>query len=160
MACWLKVWRRCCFLCKIQGTETVYRLVCVCACMRAYVFHDHVCVCDRGIYSHEHSDYTKLNWRKATNKHLLDTSSQDEPKALAMSSAFEQTQCAQVVCDWMSVALHSVHFNLHLSGVLPLVFGCYIIHTWCHVKLLMSRHTLCTLCVNLQCHFIQSCIDQ
>ena len=39
---------------------------------------------------------------------------------------------------WMSEALHSATFNIHLSGCSAV----WLLHGWCHTKLLPSRHML------------------
>ena len=43
-------------------------------------------------------------------------------------SASEQTHRVLIACDsdWVTVALHSVFLNIHWSGVLTALFGCYM----------------------------------
>jgi len=66
---------------------------------------------------------------------LSSTSSWNEPHVLlsgnymVLFSASKHTNCAPVVCgsQWVTVALHSMFFNSHQSGVLTALFGCYMV---------------------------------
>ena len=47
---------------------------------------------------------------------------------MALFSALEQTHCTLVTCDseWATIVFHGAFFNIHQSGVLTALFGCYM----------------------------------
>ena len=59
--------------------------------------------------------------------------------------ASEQTHCALITsCDLqcgVTVDLHSAFLSIHRSSVLTALF--WLLHGWCHVKLLQSQRTFC-----------------
>ena len=69
---------------------------------------------------------------------------------IAQFSALEQTRCAHM---WfhMSEQLFIAHFWIFTKVV---HLRCW--HGWCHMKLLRSRHVLCTPYNHAPCHFMQN----
>ena len=70
------------------------------------------------------------------------------PERFTMTSeapfcASQQIHCSLVVCDseWVTIAVHSTFLNIHRSGIL--YSPVWLLHDWCHVKLLPSRRTFC-----------------
>ena len=79
---------------------------------------------------------------------------------LTLFSASEQIHCALVVGDWMSDCSFTQHtLNIYRSSYNAF----WLLHGWCHIKLLLSWHTFCIHhtvyiiqpCASLQCHFTQ-----
>ena len=56
-----------------------------------------------------------------------------------------------ILHEWL--VFYSVFLNIHPSGVLMYLQHW---HGWCHMKLLLSRHVLCTPYNHAPCHFLQS----
>ena len=69
---------------------------------------------------------------------------------IAQFSALEQTHCAHM---WfhMSEQLFIAHFWIFTKVV---HLRCW--HGWCHMKLLLSQHVLCTSYNHAPCHFMQN----
>ena len=62
--------------------------------------------------------------------------------------------CSHVILhEWL--ALYSAFLNIHCTEVVYLQHW----HGWCHMKLLPSRHVLCTPYNHRPCHFMQSPIS-
>ena len=77
---------------------------------------------------------------------------------IMLFSTLKQTHCALVTCDseWVT-SLFIVHLDIHQSGVLAALFGCYMAGaTWncCH----LGTHAVYTIqpCISLQCYFIKA----
>ena len=89
---------------------------------------------------------------------------------IALFSAFEQTHCAHVAsCSkWVTILFYSSCFyfififlfclNIHRSGVLTAIFGCYTAGaTWNCCRLGASSVYTIQPCTSSQWHFIQFC---
>ena len=63
--------------------------------------------------------------------------------SIAPFSTSQQIHCSLVVCDseWVTIAVHSTFLNIHRSG--KLYSPVWLLHDWCHVKLLPSGRTFC-----------------
>ena len=71
---------------------------------------------------------------------------------IVLFSAFEQTHCARM-WFYMSDQLFMARFSLKISTEVVYLQRW---HGWCHMKLLPSRHVLCTPYNHAPCHFMQS----
>ena len=59
---------------------------------------------------------------------------------LTLFSASEQIHCTLVIRNWMSDCSFTQHtLNIHRSSYNAF----WLLHGWCHMKLLLSRHTFC-----------------
>ena len=69
-------------------------------------------------------------------------------------SALEQTYCALVACgsEWMKLFIAFFFFFLQYPPKWYTYSAVWLLHGWCHVKLLPSRRVLCTPCNHTPCH--------
>ena len=73
-------------------------------------------------------------------------------------SALEQTRCAHVACGskWVYPFI-APFFNIHQSGALTVLFGCYMVRAVWNYSLFGVPSVYTTQsCTSLQCHFIRS----
>ena len=68
------------------------------------------------------------------------------------TKCFKQSKICPPICapfgtksilnEWLAfISFNSMFLNIHRSGVLTVLFGCYN-HGWCYMKLLLSQHVL------------------